>query len=281
MARQMEPELCKRLLPKRFRVPVTHCDPTLATVQLFAGIELQEAIPDNLPARYAMIAAARLIEEDVPTYFVTQDTLNAAMLADRPKSWDDIRLPWEAVLFMLPENTLHTPSDGPLGFTVARNHAYQPIKLPGRPITATKQSSIVVCGSTTSGSTTLFGTNIQREHIPDYERNPFAQEYDDALVQSKFGRRLERRPQNIEDKAFEFSMWRIAVALVTMMTDHPELITGGNLNASRNPKGGSNRVWDPNWFGMNSRKASGSDRQLHVSRTGSSESSVPHQQKGN
>ena len=265
IAQLMEPELCKRLLPKRYKAPITHSDPTFAAAHLFAGIVLQEAIPDNLPARYAMIAAARLIEEEVPTFFVTPDLLHAAMQADRPGSWKDILWPREAVLFILPKNTLHTPSDGPLGFlAVARNHAFSPITLPGRPAQATRQSSIMVCGASSSGNMTLFGANVQREHIRECERYPHAQEYDDALVQSAFGQRLERRTQNVEDKAFEFSMWRIAVALITMMTTHPELLREGRLDENHGARRRSERVWHPNWFGENSRPAPDILGSVHV-----------------
>jgi len=245
--------LCRQLLPKHYQCPISHVAPEFAATQLFASIEADEDSSANLAARYAAITAARLIENGMPTYFVSQDFLQAMMMSDlQGIEWEDIRWPIPSALFILPHGVFQTPDDGDLGFlAIARNDADVPFAMKGRSYAA-KNSSIVVCGAATQGVMPLFGTNVAETDFAHFENYPDILEYDEELTETPFGWMLQQVPHSVADKQFEFRMVRIALSLMMAMDIRPDLRKEGEIlpsPSSNQRKSKSERVWSPNWLG--------------------------------
>src|SRR5581483_4632199 len=128
------PRLARSLAPRRYIAPPGYLSPTivggiLATITPLGG----RADNTDHVAKAAYGVASRLLKFSVPTFFVSRELLAAVAATDpSPISPEDVRWPFPAMLFMLPEDSWRSPVDGCCPFVaIAQFNAGDVTSIPG------------------------------------------------------------------------------------------------------------------------------------------------------
>lgn len=94
--------------PRRIIPPHGYANPSHFAHYLLSNLVMSGDDRMNLPPHFAAVSTTlRLLQFEVPTYFLAEDWLKAVLMTDPPLDWiieDTVQWPMEAMVFVLPDS---------------------------------------------------------------------------------------------------------------------------------------------------------------------------------
>ena len=133
---EQNPNVLKLLYPRVYENTGAYYSPKLAANYLTVALTQTMRIGyDNSGSTYQVLLPSyeKLIQHQVPTFFIAPDLLEAVRQTDIDMdiAWPEIRLPYEAGLFMMPRGGLVHPVEKDVAFILwCRTHEGDPLRVP-------------------------------------------------------------------------------------------------------------------------------------------------------
>lgn len=200
--------------------------------------------------------ALKLAERRWPHFYVAPELFKAVSLTDPPEDtrWDDLPLPHEAALFMLPRRTLYHPTDGEVAWLAyARRRKGEPLDFKvGKHFWARE------CGNTTF--TVCWECHEKRPNPPAFHTvlaadvNPYIRKDDIALsFNAQAGATIDQHwlaiPVTQGEPEFMQLCTSLVFRLLLIMQARPQLVEGGKPTGKRLSGAHQPEIWHPNIIG--------------------------------
>lgn len=265
-------DICKKIYPRRYKLTDEFYSPKnvqIAAVNTYlfakqgfdARLEKQFGIfnrnPVSISGGTTYQTCVRLMEFSTPTYFVSSALLTALMNTDLPKMrLCDLKWPMEAMLFVLPRETLKTPTGWCTMSAVARSHKGQ--------ISPTMRDEEPVMPG--SNALTSFSLGTSLDGVIYSWCHPLNEDPIDVGASDPH----ECDIQDAAEAEFISTHTKIIVQLLLALSMRKDLVTSGEMikaaRAATKHKKAKSPLWSPNVMGRNYRaKTESEGRGTHQS----------------
>jgi len=193
-----------------------------------------------------------LAEERIPTLWLDRGFAEAAMRSEPPADlrWQEMKLPFEAALLMLPHGLISHEAEGEVSFIAyARFRAGQQVRrADGSGVWRLANDNFILYSTLNTGRampSMLLALGPKKPTLGDATRREFAIDYDESFY--RFG----GRPTPISDAQFLAHLTQITFAMLLAITARPALVKRGE-RGGRHKKSGL-PIWTPNIVGRDYR----------------------------
>lgn len=222
-----------------------HLFANLATARKFCAY--LKAMPDfdRLMAVLQAIVYRDLDKTGVPLYFVEPALLKACLNTELTGTvdWNDMKLPFETGVFILPKNFLLFPDGSECGHLVWSRIPAGEVSFGGYPTLFQTPFFLMFTSS-------LGGYNLHRVLNAPYEAQLPLELYD--FVESRKENSPELLMLSEDEKIFELKLNNLLFNLLKIMTSKESIIKEGTM-LGRHKKGGFKSIWTPNLVGADYR----------------------------
>lgn len=192
------------------------------------------------------IAFDELTTKNVPTYFVEPSILKACLNTELNGvvDWAEMKLPFEAGIFVFPKNFLLFPDGGECGNLLWTRFKQKSYKFIQNSLKFEQPSFLMLTSS-------LKDYNLHRFLNQPYESSLPVELYD--FIESKYqGDELLRLSQN--EKEFELRLNNLLFNLLLVMTTRESVVKNGSrIGRQKNQKKNPKEIWLPNLVGSDYR----------------------------
>lgn len=218
---------------------------------------------------------ARLLELNVPTYFVAPNLFQALSQSELPPTLhlNELKWPLDAMLFVLPRGALHSPSGETLYLAIALNQAGRRSVIladDANEYITTSFDAITTFAFTASEFMYGWSHPVNEDLVTNIENDPIQDlfSFDES---SLFSIKIEKLPE--ADVKFAKLHYRLAIQLMLSMIARPELIQKEQIIKHPNIEKGKRGLFSPNILGINYK----TQQEYHG---GTHESPIAHWRRG-
>lgn len=279
--RSRYPDTLRLGYPRRYRVPDGWRSSAAVSVLMahyYLGAIAREVLDRDEATRSAFLVASELYRNKVPTYFIGKELLPALLDTDPPDDMAAAEIPWPvpAAVFMLPNNALTSPNDGPIRFlAIARGQA-------GRTYAPHDNA---LCGLRMEHDALALWTVAEGPGLATYGKTARLEGTLADLMQDGSSNLISKDGVASAlpacDAAFVARLTNIAASLLLLMAARPEMVESSDevvkrIKAKSGGKKSPDDLWAPKWVGRNYRRP----RPPMDAEVGSHASPRPHMRRG-